>query len=649
MLALAGPASAQPAPQPLTLLDVPFISQSEELCGGAAAAMVLRYWGERGLTAESFAHLVDRSAAGIRTARLIDDLRGRGWNATGIAGTEAALAQELTRGRPILTLIEDRPGTFHYIVVVAAAQRAIVFHDPARAPMRVMSRDEFNARWAAADRWMAVIIPGQAVTRDPGLGTRVIPGNVPLTSTACERLVTEGVALAQANDLPAAEQRLAAALDCAASAALRELAGVRLLQRRWGDVEALAAAAVDLDPADTHAWRLFGTSRFVQNDRVGALEAWNQAAEPRVDLVRLDGLERTRQRVVERYLGVEIGDLLTPAAFVRARRRLDMFPAVASANLDYAPVPSGLAELRASITERRVPTGVWSYAALGAIAAARREVEYTLPALTGGGDGVSGRWRFWPGRPLYSLTMAAPAPWGGLWSGTITWDRQPFDRADVAAAERTLAQVRLSNWITPVAHISVGGGIADWTPAGRLGFGEGAFRFHSVDDRFRAQLALGGWRGARSFWTLQADVIARSRPIRRGRVYVARFSGGAATRSLPTDAWFGGDVGHARPSLLRAHALVDDGRLRVDRMGRSLAAVSGEVQHWWARPLVSLGAAAFVDAARVTRRLTPGVGDDVDAGAGMRLAVPLVTGTFRADFAKGLRDGATTFSFVYEP
>ena len=68
--ALAGRV-ARPAGSRSPILDVPFISQSEALCGGAAAAMVLRYWGERGLTAESFSHLVDRSAAGIRTNALL--------------------------------------------------------------------------------------------------------------------------------------------------------------------------------------------------------------------------------------------------------------------------------------------------------------------------------------------------------------------------------------------------------------------------------------------------------------------------------------------------------------------------------------------------------------------------------------------------
>ena len=105
-MALAGQVSAQSAPvdstqgspeqrrgAPLTILDVPFISQSEALCGGAAAAMVLRYWGERGLTAESFSHLVDRSAAGIRTDALVNELPDQIPNsfvvaASGLAGMD---------------------------------------------------------------------------------------------------------------------------------------------------------------------------------------------------------------------------------------------------------------------------------------------------------------------------------------------------------------------------------------------------------------------------------------------------------------------------------------------------------------------------------------------------------------------------------
>src|SRR6185503_10500457 len=174
-MALAGRLEAQPAspfdnaqgsPEgnrgaPLSILDVPFISQSEALCGGAAAAMVLRYWGERGVTAESFAHLVDRSAAGIRTDALLRELTQRGWMAVALDGTDEAIDAELQRGRPVLTLIEDRPGRFHYIVIVGMTPDAVIFHDPARAPLRVVGRGEYARRWQAARRWMAGVVPGQ--------------------------------------------------------------------------------------------------------------------------------------------------------------------------------------------------------------------------------------------------------------------------------------------------------------------------------------------------------------------------------------------------------------------------------------------------------------------------------------------------------
>ena len=645
MIALAGPVSAQSAPQPLTLLDVPFISQSEALCGGAAAAMVLRYWGERGLAAESFAHLLDPDAAGIRTTVLIDDLRQRGWNATGIVGSEPVLEQELARGRPVLALIEDRPGAFHYVVLVAAARQAFVFHDPARAPMRVMSRDEFNRRWQRADRWMAIVVPGEkegaSAVPPPSLAAR--------PTLACDQLIADGVASAQAGDVATAELHLTRALDCAPPAARRELAGVRLLQRRWADVEALASGALELDPADAQAWRLLGTSRFVQADRIGALGAWNHVSEPRIDIVRVAGLERTRQRLVERYLGAGAGDVLTPAAFIRTRRRLADFPAATGSTLDYLPIPGGLAELRATLVERRTATDVWTYAAMAAIAAARREIEYSLPPLAGGGERLTAGWRFWPDRPGYSLTFTTPAPWGGLWSAAFASERQPFDVDSLPRAERTEAQLLLSNWVSSVAHLTVHGGIVEWNPAGTVGAGGMTVRLRAPGDRFETRISANVWRGRSSFAAVEADALARSSGDRRGIVLLGRLGAATATSALPADAWFGGDVGTSRRTLLRAHPLVEDGRLRTAQLGRRIVAGSGEIQHWWVAPLGRIGAALFVDAARAAHRLAPGSRTDVDAGVGVRFAVPAVRGTFRADLARGLVDRATALSFVYEP
>ena len=92
------------------------------------------------------------------------------------------------------------------------------------------------------------------------------------------------------------------------------------------------------------------------------------------------------------------------------------------------------------------------------------------------------------------------------------------------------------------------------------------------------------------------------------------------------------------------------GQIRVDQIGRQVIYSSGETQRWWAgKAGVRFGAAAFVDVAHTDRRAVDRARTDVDVGIGARLAVPGVSGTIRIDVAKGLRDGATALSFVYDP
>ena len=667
LFAPAGPASAQPARQPLAVLDVPFIAQTEALCGGAAAAMILRYWGERGLSAESFAHLVDRSAAGIRTTALVGDLTARGWDAFPIEGTHALIEQELARGRPVLTLIEDRPGTFHYIVIVSATPAAIVFHDPARAPFRVMTRGEFARRWDDADRWMAVVVPGKA----PGAGERVsanLPadagrlvetdrlveadlkvGLVSPASGTCDDLIASGIRAAQANDLDAAERALASALSCPGG--FRELAGVRLLQRRWPDVAQLATAAVTEDRTDAHAWRLLATSRFLQDDLTGALDAWNVAGEPRIDLISVMGLARTRQQVVETLLGLETGTVLSAGAFARTRRRLQLLPSAVSSRVEIVPVPGGLAEVRANVAERPLlPRDAWSYVAIGAAAAARREVEVVSGPVSGGGERVSLAWRFWRERPRVHGAFAAPAPWGGVWAIDAGAEKQPFD-SGFPTADRHAVGLAWTNWLSPLLRVDVRGGVDRWLDRGNAVTGAARLRLASDDERLAVDVDVAGWAADAPFGALAGRLRLQSPASRRGMAYVGAVGAAVTSRETPPDLWLAGDTGHARPIPLRAHPVLDDGRLRTERLGRGIAFASAEVRHWWrTRFAVPVGAALFVDAAHLRRRLVVASPlADVDVGAGARLALPGTDGMFRLDIARGLRDGATAVSFTYEP
>lgn len=607
--------------------------------------MILRYWGARGLDAESFASLVDRSAGGIRTNRLVDDVRQRGWNAVAVEGREDLVDAELTRGRPVLALIEDRPGTYHYIVIVAATPQAIVLHDPARAPFRVMDREQFARRWSRTDRWMAVITPLESSrSSEPPAPVDVTAGE-----STCADLIASGVQRAQAGQFDEAERLLTTALSCGGAAPVRELAGLRLLQRRWPEVSELASATLAINPTDEYAWQLLATSRFVQNDPEGALQAWNRIDQPHIDLVSVGGLTHTRQRVVERLMAIPSQALLTPALFDLSARRLKELPSAMGTRVEFVP-KSGLAELRAHVVERpRIPADPWSYAALGLVAAARKEVALSTGALTGGGERISAGWRFWPGRPRVNVEIVAPARWGGLWGVDGFVERQPFTNDTFPTTRRSSGGASVSNWITSWARVSARVGLDAWDDRGKFGVASAGLRLASSRDRVTVGVDASNWVGEDGFGLLAVSARFRSRDVNRGRVFIVHGGGATASESTPADLWFAGDTGNVRPALLRAHPVVDDGMLESDRLGRRIVHISGEARQWWTvKSLVQVGVGVFLDAAHVERRSKPDGQGDVDAGGGLRIGLPGLDGVFRLDIGKGLRDGNTAFSFVYE-
>src|SRR5213078_4553682 len=165
-----------------------------------------------------------------------------------------------------------------------------------------------------AGRWMLVVTPplrsGPAPPMPPDVPSER-EARVEGPTTPCDQQIAEGVRQAQQNDLDAAERTLASAISCPGDAAFRELAGVRVLQRRWSEATDLATAALARDPSDQYAVKLLATARFVSDDTLGALDAWNGAHEPRIDLIRIDGLTRSRYQVVERAIGLKTGTALT--------------------------------------------------------------------------------------------------------------------------------------------------------------------------------------------------------------------------------------------------------------------------------------------------------------------------------------------------
>src|SRR5262245_62002550 len=121
----------------LASLSVPYVPQTDALCGGAAAAMVFRYWGDAHAGVDQFAPLVERRAggvAGIATGVLTRAVSDRRWRVEHTEPALDSLRARLAAGQPVIVLIADRRDTYHYVVVVGATPEAVVVHDPSWGP-----------------------------------------------------------------------------------------------------------------------------------------------------------------------------------------------------------------------------------------------------------------------------------------------------------------------------------------------------------------------------------------------------------------------------------------------------------------------------------------------------------------------------------
>ena len=640
------------------LLDVPYLPQTEDLCGGAALAMVLRYWGERQVFPEDFARLVDRSAAGIRTDVLAAEATRLGWQSLPIAADSGATGEwiqgHLDRGRPILALIEVRPNRYHYVVIVAWTAERVVLHDPARAPFQLMPRAEFDRAWAAARRWALLLLPRHS----PASTTPNLVSAPASPAGACAPLVGNMVDLAR-TDLAAAEAGLLVATELCPRdpAAWRELAGVRFRQTRWAEAGELAERAAQLDPDDEQGWNLLGTSRFLNNEPGAALRAWNRIGRPPIDLVQVKGLGRTRQPVVIGLVDLPSRGLLTPSRLERAARRLQALPSAANTRLSYRPLANGPAEIEAVVVERPlVPRGLAALAATAARSWLQRELRVDVAAPTGSGELVTVAWRWWEARPRVAAALAVPAI---AWLPCVTtiegsWERSSYATPVVTREARRRAGIAVADWATGALHWRTGVAMDRWDERSHVS-ADAALDWRLANDRVSIAIDVAGWLpfaaaarfgsvGVSSAWRSTRDSAQAGWTISSGFT--------AATEAAPLDLWPGAGTGHARAPLLRAHPLLDHGVVSGPAFGRRLAHTSIEYQYpLLSTPVGTLRLAAFADAATAWRRL---LHDDrgpwhTDAGAGIRLTLPGNGGTLRADLARGLRDGRVVFSSGWEP
>lgn len=644
------PADSVP-PAGATVLDVPYIPQSELLCGGAAAAMVLRYWGMAGVRAHDFSDLVSEARGGMRADDLAARVRELGWDVFPFAGRFEEVRRHLRLGRPVVTLIEVGGGRFHFVVLVGEAGDRLVLHDPAASPYRLVDREELERAWAPTDGLSLLIVPPQDVARNVRPSADLARHGRPAgdeAPTACRSDLDRALSSATAGRLSEAD-RLLAESECRDDTAfLRELAGVRLRRGRIGEAIELARRALGSAPEDVHAARTLATALYVNDEPEAALDAWNRVGEPTVDLVRIAGLRRVSHRPVARQLGIRGGDRLTPRSLRLARRHLDELPAAALSRVEYTPTGGGRADVVAGLAERAgLPDAPLPLAATAVRAAVYRELVLTAVSPIGLGETWSGAWRWWDGRPGVSFALAAPAGFGppAVWRVAGDWERETY-RLDApltqvrSREQRAGAALSSSMWLLPDLRGAVRLGFDRWDAAGSHLRGGLTGEARTAGDRLRLTFEADRWvslEDGPGFSAMAARLEGVSRTRAEGVALSARAYVRGAGVDAPPTLWPGAGTGIARPDLLRAHPLLDDAAITGRSFDRHLAGGGAEVVRWFApAALVRVGPAAFIDFAH-TWGERPGA-SHTDLGLGIRLTTAAGGPVLRIDVATGLSD-----------
>ena len=232
-------------------IDVPYLPQTDALCGGAAAAMVFRYWGDAHADVQEFAPLVDRRAGGIATDALdCGGHRARVAHDHESTARSTALGARVHDGQPVIVLLPDRGDRYHYVVVIGVSDEAIVVHDPAWGPSRTIRAPDFERAWKAAGFWSLVILPprGSPPARQPAArrNRRHACGAGAPDRRTGRRVRRAAESRARRDPRAGTRSRrqpcsATSARECPGAAGpIRELSGVRFAQRRWSDAAALA-------------------------------------------------------------------------------------------------------------------------------------------------------------------------------------------------------------------------------------------------------------------------------------------------------------------------------------------------------------------------------------------------------------------------
>jgi len=631
------PAGTESSSGPESLSQrVPFVGQTPLLCGGAAAAMVKRFWGETGVYAEDYQDLVRPAEGGIRITELSETLRNEGWEVYSFRGAAEAAGELVGRGIPVIALEGVDGGRFHYVVLVEWTKDSVGFHDPAIGPGLKEEQSRFLKGWKKAGYRFLVILPGadgEMVGRDS--------------------LTLEGADTADRTSRENGQRPFKRGAD------LVILARSLFDQERYPEAEALARRSLDGDPGNPASRRILAASLYLAGRHEEALSAWNPMGRPSVDIVEIQGLNTLPHPLALARLGTAPGDILTPDGLRLAERRLAIIPTVVRTRADYTPNPDGTVALQVYAMEASPFWKSWSrIAGLALEGLTRNQAGVRVPGLLKEGEALAIRGSWLGIQPSAELGFSTPStPLPGVVSVRGSWGAEQYADPDLGSLqsrqathgreEWTTLRVSLEDWLRPDLRGRVAFGLSDWKNRGSYwGLMGDAFSLspgESIGARIGGEI-WDGTGGAPAFSAFRVETRWRRRPDGDWPVRAELRAGvSLVSRNAPRSIWPGAGLGRVRPYLLRAHILYRDAGILKERLGRELWHAGAEVgiEGWRTGPF-RFSPGVFLDAA-----LSSGNSLEADVGASTRVILSGVPGWLEMSVGGGLTDGASAVTLAW--
>jgi hypothetical protein len=484
-----------------------------------------------------------------------------------------------------------------------------------------------------------------------------------------EALVAEGVASGKAGRLAEAAECFdrAVLLDPSRPEALVERGGLRFVEGRYDEAARDLEAALRLRD-DDYARDLRASALHLAGRPEQALAEWNRLGRPTLRTLTIGGLERTRDRVARREVGLREGELLRLVDVRRSQRQLDESGAFDRAVIRPVPLAGGRADVEVALVERHgIARGWLDFAVSSGVAALQGRAPVRYANLGGTGVSVGAEYRWQENRPQASAAIAWPRPLGlGAYlraegfRGDQLYDVEGETLAHRRGFDAGLRRVLGADTTGEIGFHLVNRRFDGRNPLaadGRISGLRARIERRLVErDRFRLDAGVGGL-GAAAFLGSDfefARALARVKarlsfsgadrgPLERSAL-AAQLSVAVASAETPFDEAFAPGASPEMELPLRGRRQADEGILGRTPLARRLLIGNLEWRRCWLDSgALRAGTVLFYDGAGLDS-VPGGTGESFhDVGFGLRLAIAGAS-LVRIDVGHGLTDGRTTLS-----